>query len=86
MRVTSACGLAGAMHMRSCIYMKQTRNLTPPYCTQTFYGKRDYKPSGSVEGDYEGLGLSDIRRIKKSEEAYEQYLEDKRQAQSDTEK
>jgi len=39
-----------------------------------------------VEGDYEGLGLSDIRRIKKSEEAYEQYLEDKSKAQSDTEK
>ena len=47
---------------------------------QTFYGKREYKPSGNVDGDYVGMGLSDIRRIKRREESVEQYLEAKRRA------
>jgi hypothetical protein len=32
---------------------------------QTFYGKREYMPSGNIEGDYRGYGLTDMRRIRK---------------------
>ena len=30
---------------------------------EVFYGKRKYKPSGDVEGSYNGLGLTDKQRI-----------------------
>ena len=30
---------------------------------EAFYGKRKYKPSGSVETDYNGYGFSDSRKI-----------------------
>ena len=30
---------------------------------EVFYGKRKYKPSGSVETDYNGYGFSDRRKI-----------------------
>jgi len=30
---------------------------------EVFYGKRKYKPSGSVQSDYEGYGFSDRRKI-----------------------
>lgn len=33
--------------------------------------------SAQVEGDYVGMGLSDIRRIKRREESVEQYLSEK---------
>ena len=50
-------------------------------CLQTFYGRREYNPSGKVDGEYAGLGLTDIRRIKKREESVEKYLlERQRQA------
>jgi len=35
---------------------------------EQFYGKRKYKPSGEVEGKYEGLGLSDRTKIDVSRE------------------
>ncbi|VEU37587.1 unnamed protein product [Pseudo-nitzschia multistriata] len=30
---------------------------------EQFYGKRKYNPSGNVEGDYNGMGQSDLIRI-----------------------
>ena len=30
---------------------------------EVFYGKRKYNPSGEFEGDYEGFGLTDFRKI-----------------------
>ena len=30
---------------------------------EQFYGKRKYSPSGNVEGDYNGMGQSDLIRI-----------------------
>ena len=42
-----------------------------PHTPQTFYGKREYKPSGKIEGDYRGYGLSDMRRIRQVVVRYE---------------
>ena len=30
---------------------------------EQFYGKRKYNPSGNIEGDYNGMGQSDLLRI-----------------------
>ncbi len=43
-----------------------------------FYGKRKYNPSGDVEGDYNGLGLSDKMKIDMAREYREERLEEKR--------
>ncbi len=39
---------------------------------EIFYGKRSYKPSGSVETDYNGGGLSDWRKIEAAREFREE--------------
>lgn len=45
---------------------------------EIFYGKRKYKPSGDVEGDYNGFGLSDKLKIDMTREYKEAWLEEKR--------
>ena len=45
---------------------------------EIFYGKRKYKPSGNVEGDYDGMGLSDSLKIEQAREYKEEWLEEKR--------
>lgn len=45
---------------------------------ETFYGKRKYKPSGKVEGEYNGMGLTDKLKIDISRERKELFLEEKR--------
>jgi hypothetical protein len=45
---------------------------------EIFYGKRRYKPSGDVEGDYQGMGLSDKLKIDMAREYREEWLEEKR--------
>jgi len=45
---------------------------------EIFYGKRKYKPSGDVEGDYGGLGLTDKVKIDMAREYKEEWLEEKR--------
>eukprot|EP00553_Chaetoceros_curvisetus_P005019 CAMPEP_0204635424 /NCGR_PEP_ID=MMETSP0717-20131115/31478_1 /ASSEMBLY_ACC=CAM_ASM_000666 /TAXON_ID=230516 /ORGANISM="Chaetoceros curvisetus" /LENGTH=138 /DNA_ID=CAMNT_0051654165 /DNA_START=64 /DNA_END=480 /DNA_ORIENTATION=+ len=45
---------------------------------EIFYGKRKYKPSGDVDGDYNGFGLSDKQKIDMTREYKEQWLEEKK--------
>ena len=45
---------------------------------EIFYGKRAYKPSGDVEGDYQGFGLSDKLKIDMTREYKEAWLEEKK--------
>jgi len=45
---------------------------------EIFYGKRKYRPSGNVEGDYNGFGLTDKLRIDMTRERREEWLEEKR--------
>ncbi|GFH58611.1 hypothetical protein CTEN210_15087 [Chaetoceros tenuissimus] len=45
---------------------------------EIFYGKRKFKPSGEVEGDYQGMGLSDKLKIDMAREYREEWLEEKR--------
>ena len=45
---------------------------------EIFYGKRKFKPSGEVEGDYQGLGLSDKLKIDMAREYRAEWLEEKR--------
>ena len=40
---------------------------------EIFYGKRKYKPSGDVEGNYNGFGLSDKGKIDYVREMKEEY-------------
>lgn len=40
---------------------------------EIFYGKRKYKPSGDVEGKYNGFGLSDKGKIDYVREMKEEY-------------
>mmetsp|Transcript_31099 Transcript_31099/g.35421 ORF Transcript_31099/g.35421 Transcript_31099/m.35421 type:complete len:139 (+) Transcript_31099:43-459(+) len=42
---------------------------------EIFYGKRKYKPSGTVEGKYNGFGLTDKQRIDETREMKEFYME-----------
>jgi len=44
---------------------------------EIFYGKRKYKPSGTVDGDYNGFGLSDFQKIEMTKEAKEAWLEER---------
>mmetsp|Transcript_5439 Transcript_5439/g.11139 ORF Transcript_5439/g.11139 Transcript_5439/m.11139 type:complete len:162 (+) Transcript_5439:40-525(+) len=39
---------------------------------EIFYGKRKYKPSGSVESEYNGYGFSDFRKIEAAREFREE--------------
>jgi hypothetical protein len=45
---------------------------------EIFYGKRKYKPSGNVEGDYNGMGLTDKLKIDITRQRKEEWLEEKR--------
>ena len=45
---------------------------------EIFYGKRKFNPSGDVEGDYQGMGLSDKGKIDMAREYREEWLEEKR--------
>mmetsp|Transcript_59967 Transcript_59967/g.177812 ORF Transcript_59967/g.177812 Transcript_59967/m.177812 type:complete len:156 (-) Transcript_59967:394-861(-) len=45
---------------------------------EIFYGKRKYRPSGTVEGDYNGMGLSDKQRIDDTREYRDEILEERR--------
>jgi len=45
---------------------------------EIFYGKRKYKPSGDVDGEYNGFGLSDKLKIDMTREYKEAWLEEKR--------
>eukprot|EP00978_Attheya_sp_CCMP212_P012653 scaffold31649_cov53-Attheya_sp.AAC.8 len=45
---------------------------------EIFYGKRKFKPSGSVEGDYNGMGLTDKLKIDITRERKEEWLEEKK--------
>lgn len=44
---------------------------------EIFYGKRKYKPSGTVGGQYNGLGLSDRQRIDDANEYKAQVQEER---------
>jgi len=45
---------------------------------EIFYGKRKYKPSGDVEGSYNGFGLSDKLKIDMTREYRDEWLEEKK--------
>lgn len=45
---------------------------------EIFYGKRKYKPSGKVDGVYNGMGLSDKQRIDDTREYRDFILEQRR--------
>jgi len=46
---------------------------------EIFYGKRKFRPSGDVEGDYKGMGLTDKGKIDMAREYKEEWLEEKRE-------
>lgn len=53
---------------------------------EQFYGKRKYNPSGSVEGDYNGMGLTDQTRIEMArarKQAFLEEREEKRRAEAE---
>lgn len=50
---------------------------------EVFYGKRKYKPSGNVEGEYKGMGLTDSLKIDIARERKEQFLEEKLQKEEE---
>lgn len=50
---------------------------------EVFYGKRKYKPSGNVEGEYNGMGLTDKLKIDISRERKAQFLEEKRRREEE---
>lgn len=45
---------------------------------EIFYGKRKFRPSGKVEGDYNGFGLSDKTKIDITRAYKEEWLEEKK--------
>merc|ERR1712129_179433 len=45
---------------------------------EIFYGKRKFNPSGEVEGDYNGFGLSDKMKIDMTRARKEEWLEEKK--------
>mmetsp|Transcript_34921 Transcript_34921/g.41708 ORF Transcript_34921/g.41708 Transcript_34921/m.41708 type:complete len:172 (-) Transcript_34921:431-946(-) len=45
---------------------------------EIFYGKRKYKPSGEVDGKYDGFGLSDRSKIDTTREYRAQWQEEKK--------
>lgn len=50
---------------------------------EVFYGKRKFKPSGKVEGSYNGMGLTDKLKIDMSRERKEIFLEEKRRREEE---
>jgi hypothetical protein len=50
---------------------------------ETFYGKRKYKPSGNVEGQYNGFGLTDKGRIDVTRARKEAFLKEKREEEAE---
>ncbi len=48
---------------------------------EIFYGKRKYKPSGSVESEYNGYGFSDFRKIEAAREFREERARKKQEMQ-----
>ena len=53
---------------------------------EVFYGKRKYKPSGNVDGEYNGMGLTDKLKIDISRERKELFLEEKRRREEEAKK
>merc|ERR1712157_484706 len=45
---------------------------------EIFYGKRKFDPSGDVDGEYNGFGLTDKTRIEITRARKEEWLEEKR--------
>eukprot|EP00543_Licmophora_paradoxa_P018959 CAMPEP_0202469142 /NCGR_PEP_ID=MMETSP1360-20130828/77580_1 /ASSEMBLY_ACC=CAM_ASM_000848 /TAXON_ID=515479 /ORGANISM="Licmophora paradoxa, Strain CCMP2313" /LENGTH=83 /DNA_ID=CAMNT_0049094371 /DNA_START=214 /DNA_END=462 /DNA_ORIENTATION=- len=45
---------------------------------EIFYGKRKYNPTGTVDGNYNGFGLSDKLKIEQTQEYKEMWLEEKK--------
>jgi hypothetical protein len=52
---------------------------------EIFYGKRKYKPSGKVEGRYNGFGLTDKTRIEQTREFKELRMEEKKRQEEEQE-
>ena len=52
---------------------------------EIFYGKRKYKPSGNIESDYNGGGLSDWRKIEAAREFREERARLREEAQQKAE-
>jgi hypothetical protein len=50
---------------------------------EVFYGKRKYNPSGKVEGEYSGFGLTDKGRIDVTRARKEAFLEEKRRREEE---
>ena len=48
---------------------------------ETFYGKRKFNPSGKVEGEYNGMGISDKMKIDTARDRKEEWLEEKKMRQ-----
>lgn len=53
---------------------------------EQFYGKRKFKPSGNVEGDYNGMGLTDKVRIDVARVRKQAFLEEREKKRAEAEK
>lgn len=53
---------------------------------EVFYGKRKYKPSGKVEGQYQGMGLTDKQRIEDTKEHKELWMQRNNLSEDDLKK
>lgn len=53
---------------------------------EIFYGKRKFKPSGAVKGDYNGFGLTDKARIDQTREYKEFIMEEKKRREEEKRK
>ncbi|CAB9530205.1 expressed unknown protein [Seminavis robusta] len=53
---------------------------------EAFYGKRKSNPSGKVEGQYNGMGLTDKLRIDVARARKEAFLEEKERRRAEAEK
>ena len=52
---------------------------------EQFYGKRKYKPSGRIDGEYNGMGLSDRLKIDVTREYKNERLEEQRRRRQEEE-
>jgi hypothetical protein len=52
---------------------------------ELFYGKRKYKPSGKISGQYSGFGLSDKGRIEGVQFYKEQWMQNRTKQQQQEE-
>jgi len=48
---------------------------------EVFYGKRKYNPSGKVDGEYNGMGLTDKTRINIARARKAQFLAEREEKQ-----